>query len=87
MPSIRSLVFKRRAYTVAVIFSFGKIIPSYSRCKEKKLVYVVIMAPFGRQPFFYIKYTKSNICLSCNIKLVSDAKCIFTFLCNIYSLS
>ena len=48
MPSIRSLVSKRHAYIIAVIFLLGEIIPSYSCYKEKKLVYIIIMAPFGR---------------------------------------
>ena len=74
MPFIRSLAFKRRAYTVAVILLLGEIMPSYSYCEEKKLVYIVIIAPFSRQFFSYVKCTKLNICLSCNIKLVSDAK-------------
>ena len=76
MPFIRSLVSKCRAYTVAVIFLLGEIMPSYSYYKEKKLVYIIIITPSGRQPFFYIKCTKLNIYLSCNVKLVSDAKCI-----------
>ena len=86
MPSIRSLVSKRRAYTVAVIFLLSEIMPSYSCCEEKKLVYITIAALFSRQPSFYIKCIKSNIYLSCNIRLVSDAKYIFIFLCDIHSL-
>ena len=87
MPPIRSLASKCHAYTVAVILSFSEIMPSCSHCKEKKLVYIIIIAPSGRQPSFYIKYTKLNMHLSCNIKLVSNTKYIFIFLYNIYSLS
>ena len=87
MPFIRSLVSKHRAYTVAVILFFGEIMPSCSYCEEKKLVYITIAALFSCQPSFYIKYTKFNIYLSCNIKLVSNTKYIFAFLYNIYSLS
>ena len=76
MPLIRSLAFKRRTYTVAVIFLLGEIMPSCSHYKEKKLVYIIIIAPFSRQPFSYIKCTKLNMCLFCNIKLVSNAKCM-----------
>ena len=76
MPFIRSLAFKRRAYTVAVILLFGEIMPSYSRYKEKKLVYIIIVVFFGCQPFFCGKCTKLNIYSSCNIRLVSDAKCL-----------
>ena len=74
MPLIRSLASKRCAYTVTVIFLLSEIIPSCSCCEEKKLVYIIIIALFGRQPSSYVKYTKLNICLSCNIRLVSDAK-------------
>ena len=87
MPFIRSLVSKRRTYVIAVILSLSEIIPSYSYYKEKKLVYIVIIAPSNRQPFFYIKYTKLNICLSYNIRLVSNIKYIFILLSNICGLS
>ena len=80
MPPVRSLAFKRAAYCfklVAVILLLSKIIPTYSYCVEKGLVYIIIIAPLGCQPSFYIKYTKSNICLSCDIRLISNAKCMF----------
>ena len=47
MPPIRSLVSKRRTYIVAVILLLGEIMPSYSYYKEKKLVYVIIIALFS----------------------------------------
>ena len=87
MPFIRFLVSERRIYTVAVIFSFSEIMPSYSCYEEKKLVYIIIMALFSHQPFSYIKYTKLNIYLFYNVRLVFNAKYIFIFLYNIYSLS
>ena len=87
MPPIRSLASKRRTYTVAVILLLSEIMPSCSYYKEKKLVYIIIIAPFSRQPSLYIKCTKLNIYLSCNIKLVSDTKYIFKFFYNIYSPS
>ena len=74
MPLIRSLASKHRAYTVAVIFSLSEIMPSCSCCEEKKLVYIIIIAFFDRQPSFYIKCIKLNMHLFCNIKLVSNAK-------------
>ena len=74
MPFIRSSVSKRHAHTVAVILLLSEIIPSCSHCKEKKLVYITIMAPFSHQPSFYIKCTKSNIHLFCNVKSVFNAK-------------
>ena len=76
MPLIRSLVSERRAHAVAVIFLLGEIMPSYSYCDEKKLVYIVIMASFSCQPSSCIKCIKLNIRSSYNIKLVSDAKYI-----------
>ena len=47
--------------------------PLYSRYIEKRLSYIIILAPFSRQPSFYTKCTKLNMRLSCNIKLVSNA--------------
>ena len=79
MPFIRSLVSKRTTYyfkLVAVILLLGKIMPTYSYCVEKGLIYIAIIAPLGYQPSFYIKCTKSNIYLSCNIKLMFNAKYI-----------
>ena len=87
MPLIRSSAFKRTAYyfkLVAVIFLLGKIIPTYFYYIEKGLIYVVIIAPLGRQPSFYIKCTKLNMRLSCDIRSVSNIKCIF--LARLYAL-
>ena len=78
MPSIRSLVFKRTAYyfkLVTVILLLGKIMPTYSYCIEKGLVYIIIIASLGHQPSFYTKCTKLNIYSSCDVKLVSNTKC------------
>ena len=47
MPPIKSLASKRRTYIIAVILLLGKIIPSYSCCDEKKLVYIIIIALFS----------------------------------------
>ena len=76
MPPIRSLASERCAYIVLVTLLLGEIMPIYSRCAEKKLVYITITAPFSHQPSSYIKCTKSNIYSSCNIRLVLDAKCL-----------
>ena len=85
MPFIRSLASKYCTYTVAVILLLSEIMPSYSYYKEKKLVYIIIIVLFSHYPSFYIKYTKLNMHLSCNIRLVSNTKYIFLY--NIYSLS
>ena len=87
MPPIRFLASERRAHTIAVILLLGKIMPSYSRCEEKKLVYIIIAAPFSHQPSSYIECTKLNIHLSCNISLVFNTKYISKFLCDIYNPS
>ena len=41
------LVSKHYAYIVAVILSLSKIMPIYSCCTEKKLVYIIITALFN----------------------------------------
>ena len=87
MPSVRSLTSKHYTCIVAVILLLSEIMPIYSRCTEKKLVCIIIIALFSRQPSSYSKCTKLNIYLSCDIKSVFDIKCIFRFPCNIYSPS
>ena len=77
IPPIRSLASKRRAYIVAVILLFSEIMPIYSRCVLKGLVCIAIIALLGCQPSFYTKYIKLNMCLSYNVRLVSNAKCIY----------
>jgi hypothetical protein len=59
--------------------------PTYSYYIEKGLVYIIIIALFNHQPSSYFKYTKLNIYLSYNIKLISKNKylCLYT-LFNIY---
>ena len=84
MPLIRSLASKRHTRVVAVIFLLSEIMPTYSRCVLKGLVYIAIIAPLSRQPSFYIKYTKSNIRSSCDVRLVSNTK--YTFLIRFYIL-
>ena len=78
MTFIRSLASAYYAKLMAIIFLFSEIMPSYSYYKEKKLVYIIIIALFSRQPSFYIKYIKLNIYLSCNVKSVFNTK--YTFL-------
>ena len=48
--------------------------PTYSYCVLKGLVYIIIIALLGRQPFSYAKYTKLNMYSSCDVRLVSNAK-------------
>ena len=76
MPPVRSLIFKYYAYLVTLILLFSVIMPSYSCCAEKGLVYITIIALSSCLLSSYSKCIKLNICSSCNIKSVSDAKCI-----------
>ena len=80
MLFIRSLASKCYAYIVAVILLLGEIIPTCSRCTEKKLIYIIIIAPFSRQPSSYSKCIKLNMCLSCDVRLVLDIEYIFLFI-------
>ena len=84
MPFVKSLVSRRRTYIVTVILSLSEIMPTYSCCVLKGLVYIIIIAPLGRQPSSYIKYTKSNIRSSYNVRLVFNAK--YAFLIRSYIL-
>ena len=87
MPPVRSLVFKCTACRfklVTVILLLGKIMPTYSCCAEKGLVYIIIIAPLSRQPSSYTKCTKLNIYLFCDVRLVFNTKCIF--LAHFYTL-
>ena len=47
MPFIRSLVFECCACVVTTILLLDEIMPSYSCYKEKKLVYIMIIALSG----------------------------------------
>ena len=77
MPFIRSLVSKCYTYIVALILLLGVIMPIYSYYTEKKLVCVIITAPFNYQPSSCFKYIKSNMRLSYNIHSVFNTKDIF----------
>ena len=77
MPFIRFSASKHCTYVVAVILLLSEIIPTYSCCVLKGLVYIAIIALLGRQPSSYTKCTKLNIRSSYNIRLVSIAKCTY----------
>jgi hypothetical protein len=47
MPPIRSTASKRRTYVVALILLLSKIMPIYSCCAVKGLVYIIIAALFS----------------------------------------
>ena len=77
MPLIKFSASKRCAYIVAIIFLLSEIMPTYSCCVSKGLVYITIIAPLGRQPSSYAKYTKLNIRSSYNIRSVFNAEYIY----------
>ena len=77
MPSIRSLASKHCAYIVAIILLLSKIMPTYSCCALKGLVYIIIIAPLSRQPSSYTKCTKLNMRSFYNIRSVSNTKYIY----------
>ena len=77
MPLVRSLASKHCAYVVTMILLLSEIMPTCSYCVLKGLVCIIIIASLGHQPSSCAKCTKLNIHLSCNIRLVSNAKCAF----------
>ena len=77
MRFVRSLTSKRHADIVAIILLLGEIMPTYSCCVLKGLVYVVIISLLGRQLSSYTKYIKLNIHLFYDIRLVSTTKYTF----------
>jgi hypothetical protein len=84
MPPIKSLAFKclaRRSKLVVVILLLNEIMPSYSCYAEKGLVYIIIAALFSQQPSSCSECIKSNIYLSCNVRSMSDTKCIYLTAC------
>ena len=78
MFSVRSSASKYYNKLILLILLLGKNIPSHSYYLEKQLLYIIIIAPFSRQPSFYSKCTKVNIRLSCNVRFISNVK--YTFL-------
>ena len=81
MPPIKSSASERCTHVVAVILLLSEIMPTYSRCVLKGLVCIIIITLLGRQFFSYTKYTKLNIRLSYDVRLVSNAKyaCLIHF--------
>ena len=77
MPFIRSLVSKYYIKLVSTIILLGEIIPSYSYYVKRRLLYIVIAAPFSCQLFFYAKCTRANMRASYDICLVSNAEYMF----------
>ena len=72
-----------RSYTVAVVLLLSEVILLCSYCVKEGLVYIAIAAPSSCQPSSCFKYTSANVRLSYNIHLVSNVKCIYSYLCNL----
>ena len=67
MPLVRSLASECCTYIIALILLLGEIMPIYSCCVKKGLVYIIIAALFNYQPSFYTKYIKLNMRFFYNI--------------------
>ena len=83
MPFIRLSTSKRYTLLATSISLNGEIISPYSRYIKKGLVYIIIIDFSGRQPSSYTKCTKLNTYTSCNMRLVSLNKYIFSVYFNI----
>ena len=77
MPFIRSFAFKRCTKLISTIISFGEIMPSCSRYIERKLLYIIIIAPFSRQPSSCTKCTWANMRSFYDVRLIFNTKCTF----------
>ena len=77
MPLIRFLTFKRRAKLVSTIILLGEIMPFYSYCIKRRLLYIIITALSSHQPSSCTKCTQVNMWVSYNIHLVFNAECTF----------
>ena len=79
MPPIKLSISKRYALLAASISLNREIISPYSYYIKKGLVYIIIIDPFSRQPFFYAEYTKLNTYILCDMRLVSLNKYAFLY--------
>ena len=82
MPFIKSLASERRTRVIAVILLLGEIMPTYSYCVLKGLVYIAIITSLSRQPSSYTKYIKLNMYSSYDVRLVFNTKYAF---CKVYN--
>jgi len=71
--------------TVAFILLSSKVILLCFCCAKKGLVYIIIAALSSRQPFSCFKCTSTNMRLSCDVCLVSNAKYTFYIYLRLYS--
>jgi len=46
----------------------------YSYYAKEGLVYITLASPLSRQPSSYLECTKANICSSCDVRSISNAK-------------
>ena len=76
MPSIRLSVSERCALLTTYISLNREIMSLCFYYTKKRLIYIIIINPFGRQPFSYAKYTKLNTYILFNMHSVSLNKYI-----------
>jgi hypothetical protein len=77
MPFVRFLVSKHYALLVTSISLNREIMNPYSYYTRKGLVYIILTVPFSYQSFSYLKCTKVNTQLFCNIYSILLNKYIF----------
>ena len=81
MPSIRSSILECYTLFTLSISLNREIISSYFYYAKKGLIYIIIIAPSSYSPFFYLKYTKANTYLLCDMRSVSINKYTFSYYC------
>ena len=87
MPPIRSSASIYRTLLAISISLNSEIMSPYSYYIKRGLVCITIIDLSSYQPSSYLKYTKANTHLLCNMCLVSINKYIFKFFCNAHHLS
>ena len=77
MPFIRSLASIHYVLLAASISLDSEIMSPCSYYTKKGLVYIIIIAPFSRQPSSCFKCIKANTRSLCDVRLVSTNKYTF----------
>jgi len=75
MPKVTPSSTACRSRTITVILLLSEIILSpCSYCTKEGLAYIALASPLSRQLSFYSEYTKANVCLSYDVRFISNAK-------------
>ena len=75
IPLVRCTAFKHYNKLILLILSISKVMPSYSYCIKRGLLYITIASPSSCQLLSCTECTTINMRFSCNIYLVSNAEC------------